>query len=331
MSGKANPRRPDGVAAASVEQFFKDNQEALGLRWLSGHQGGARLIKEASIHRPGLALAGFFSYFADKRVQIFGGAENAFLRSLSDRKRRHAISKLMQKDIPCIVFTRNITPDKLFISLSGKTGIPIFSTAMVTYSFINGAIIYLDRALAPSVKVMGTLVDVHGTGVLIRGPSGIGKSECALALIRRGSALVADDVVRITRIGSTVLSGSPVLPEMCGYMEIRGLGLINIIQMFGASSFRHQQDVQLVVAMKHWESAGRIDRTGLDSETYRILGVRIPHATIPVAPGRETANLIEVAAQEFRMRSLGMHAGRILNDAILRRIAGTKDTAPLNA
>lgn len=311
-------------AEISVEQFFKDSSDNLKLRWIAGKKGGKRKILEASIHRLGLSLTGFFDYFAEKRIQIFGGAENAYLKSLSPYRRRKSIEKLLDQPFPCIVFSRNITPDHAFVELCEEKSVPLMVSSKVTYNLINEIILYLDRAFAPTIKVMGNLVDVHGTGVLIRGPSGIGKSECALALIRGGAALVADDIVKITKISQSEISGSTAMDEMMGYMEIRGLGLINIIQMFGISSFRHDQQVDLVVTLKSWNSLGKIDRTGLDNEKYRILDVNLPHVTVPVAPGRETANIIEVAAQEYRMRKIGIHSGLYLNNAIIKKIARKK-------
>ncbi len=305
----------------TVDQFFRENAESLKLRWIAGKNGASNLIREASIHRPGLALAGFFDYFADKRIQVFGGAENAYLKSLKTYKRQKSIKKYLEQSVPCVIFTRNIVPDPAFVKICNRISLPLMVSSMVTYNLINGIILYLDKVLAPCIKVIGNLVDVHGTGVLIRGPSGIGKSECALALVRRGSALVADDVVKITKTAHSEIIGEAAIDEMMGFMEIRGLGLINIIQMFGISSFRHNQEVHLVVTMKTWNNLEKIERTGLESETYRILDVNLPHVTVPVAPGREAANIIEVAAQEFRMRKLGIHAGYALNQAIIRKIA----------
>ncbi len=314
-----------GKSEISVSRFFEDCAEPLKLRWLAGKNGGGRLIHEASIHRPGLALAGFFDYFADKRIQVIGGAENAFLKHLSAEKRLDSIVKYISQPVPCIIFTRNIVPDPAFIEICDRISLPIMVSSMVTYNIINGIILYLDKALAPCIKVIGNLVDVHGTGVLIRGASGIGKSECALALLRRGSALVADDVVKIKRTSNSEIFGEAAIDEMIGFLEIRGLGLINIIQMFGISSFRHHQQVHLVATLKTWNSLEKIERTGLDSENYRILDISLPHVTVPVAPGRETANVIEVAAQEFRMRKLGIHAGHVLNQAIIKKIAAGRN------
>ncbi len=308
----------------TVGDFFLDNKSSLKLRWLAGKNGAGRKIGEASIHRPGLALAGFYDYFANRRIQVFGGAENAYLKSLSSIKRRESTEKYLDLSFPCILFARNITPDTHFIDLCEKRSIPLFVSSMVTYNLTNGIILYLDRILSPSIKLIGNLVDVYGTGIIIRGSSGIGKSECALALVRRGSALVADDLVRIRRNGYSIISGTVADENMMGFMEIRGLGIINIINMFGISAYKYQTEINLVVTLKNWDSIGTIDRTGLDMDTYRFLDVDMPHITIPVAPGRETANLIEVAAQEFRMRNLGIHSGKVLNESLIRRMSKNK-------
>lgn len=310
----------------TVEEFYRHNAETLRLTWLAGRKGASKLITEASIHRPGLALAGFFDYFAEKRIQIIGGAENAYLNSLSKQKRLNVIKKYLHQPVPCIIFSRDIIPDRAFYEICDKISLPLLSSSMITYNLINGIIVYLDRVLAPCIKIIGNLVDVHGTGVLIRGQSGIGKSECVLALIRRGAALVADDIVKVTKTASSEIIGETAIEEMMGYMEIRGLGLINVIQMFGISSFRHRQTIHLVVTLKSWDSVKKIDRTGLDTDSYHILDISLPHITVPVAPGRETANVIEVAAQEFRMRKLGIHAGHVLNEAILKKISQSKNS-----
>ncbi|MFZ2654489.1 MAG: hypothetical protein WAX69_06195, partial [Victivallales bacterium] len=183
--------------AVTVSRFFKDMEKSLKLQWVSGSNGGDREITEGSIQRPGLALAGFFDYFADKRVHIIGMAEYAYLNSLSEQDRYNAISKYLEEYMPCIVFARGLSPDPLFIELSNDIGLPVFISSMVTYHVINGVVIYLERELSPSITVVGNLVEVQGTGVLVRGASGVGKSECALALIRRGCALIADDVVKV--------------------------------------------------------------------------------------------------------------------------------------
>ena len=306
--------------AVTVSRFFRDNEKSLKLHWAAGKNGGEREITEGSIQRPGLALAGFFDYFADKRLHIIGMAEHAYLNSLSEQDRNNSISKYLEEYMPCIVFARGLTPHPLFIEICDEIGLPVFISSMITYHVINGIIIYLERELSPNITIVGNLVEVQGTGVMIRGASGVGKSECALALIRRGCALIADDVVKISHPGGPSLIGSAAMEEMFGFIEIRGLGLINVIQLFGVSAFRQRKEIDLVITLKPWEQVQRVERTGLDSETYRILGFDVPHITLPVAPGRETANLVEISAQEFRMRALGLHAGKVLNEAIIKRI-----------
>ncbi len=306
--------------SVDVARFFRENEKNLKLQWISGKNGGDREITEGSIQRPGLVLAGFFDYFADKRVHIIGMAEYAYLNSLAEQDRYNSISKYLEEYMPCIVFARGLTPHPLFIELSNEIGLPVFISSMITYHVINGIVIYLERELSPSITVVGNLVEVQGTGVLIRGSSGVGKSECALALIRRGAALIADDVVKISHPGGSSLIGAAAMEEMFGFIEIRGLGLINVIQLFGVSAFRQRKEIDLVITLKAWEQVLKVERTGLESETYRLLGLDVPHITLPVAPGRETSNLVEIAAQEFRMRSLGLHAGKVLNEAIIKRI-----------
>jgi HPr kinase/phosphorylase len=308
----------------SVNAFFRENEKAMKLKWVAGKNGGDRQITEESIHRPGLALAGFFNYFADKRVNIIGMAEYAYLNSLLEEDREIAIRRYLEEYFPCIIFARGLEPFPLFYELANEIDLPLFVSALVTYHVINYTVIYLERELSPAISVIGTLVEVQGTGVLIRGASGVGKSECALALIQNGAALVADDVVRISHLGGSALMGTAKLSEMFGFIEIRGLGLINVIQLFGVSSFRQRKEVDLVVTLKHWDEIGKLDRSGLETEKYRIMETDVSHITLPVAPGRDAANLVVVAAQEYRMRSLGLHAGKVLNEEIIKRITPSR-------
>lgn len=315
----------DNRNAISVSKFFKDNEKTLKLKWLAGRKGADREITEESIHRPGLALAGFFDYFADKRVNIIGMAEYAYLNSLDDDARDNSIRRYLEEYFPCVIFARGIEPFPLFIKLSDEIDMPLFASPLVTYHVINDTVIYLERELSPSVSVVGTLVEVQGVGVLIRGPSGVGKSECALALIKNGAALVADDVVRISQLGGNMLIGSAKMSEMYGFIEIRGLGLINVIQLFGVSAFRQKQAIDIVITLKNWGEAGKIERSGLETAKYRILEMDLPHITLPVAPGRDLAGLVAIATQEYMMRSLGLHAGKVLNEEIIKRITPAKD------
>ncbi len=214
-------------------------------------------------------------------------------------------------------------PAPRVLRMSNDRSIPVFISPLVTYNVANAVTIYLEYELAMSVLVSGGLVDIEGMGVFIRGESGSGKSECILSLLRRGHALVSDDTVNVKRIsGGGRLVGTAGREELMGYLEIRGLGPINIVRLFGAQSFRHEKDIDLVMTLKPWEDVGYIDRSGLEHENYRILGVDLPHVTIPVAPGRETVNLVEVAAQEFRMRGFGVHSGKELDEAIVRSMRG---------
>jgi len=308
--------------ALTVARFFAENEKILDLTWLAGRQGGERRIREGSVNRAGLPLTGFMEHFADKRIQLIGMAENAYLASLSDEVRTARIRAYLEKGFPCLILARGLLPDPAFVTVGNERQVPVLMSSLVTYNVATRVTFYLERELAPSVSVTGSLVEVQGTGVLVRGESGVGKSECILSLLRRGAALVADDVARVSRLESDQLHGTAAIPEMRGYIEIRGLGLINVIQLFGIAAYRLRKEIDLVVTLKLWKPGDKVDRTGMEEDTYRILGVEVPHVTIPVAPGRETANLVELAAHEYRIRHLGVHAGRTLNDAIIRRMGG---------
>src|SRR6266478_8898927 len=233
----------------TVERFYTEQASSLGLKLLAGAKGLKRLIREPTVNRPGLALAGFTKYFANKRVQVIGSAESTFLKSLSkeDRSRRYA--DLFSYSIPCVVFTRNIHPDREFLRAAEQADVPIFSTPLITMKFINLATLALEMMFAPRGSEMGSMVDILGVGVIIRGESGIGKSECVLALIERGYSLVSDDVTKVTLVdGREVIGTSSEITR--NHMEVRGIGIINIAAMFGIKSIRQEKKVDLVITLK---------------------------------------------------------------------------------
>src|SRR5271157_5406946 len=290
----------------TVERFYTDQSPNLPLRLVAGATGLKRIIREPTVNRPGLALAGFTRYFANKRLQVIGNAESWFLKTLSaaDREKRYA--NLFSYRIPGVIFSRNLVPDKLFLRAAEKAQVPIFVTPMITMKFINRATIALEMLFAPRASEMGSMVDILGVGVIIRGESGIGKSESVLALIERGYSLVSDDITKVTLVdGREVVGTSAEVTR--NHMEVRGIGIINVAAMFGVKSIRHDKKVDLVVSLKAWEDVPDVDRLGMDQEFVNILGLDIPHVTIPVRPGRDLARLIEVAAFQVKLRSAGVN------------------------
>ena len=304
------------VPVVTVESFFNTHGEKLALRLEGSRVGFHRKIREPTINRPGLALSGFFSYFAEKRVQVLGAAENTYLKSLSSKLRVKRFRALCEQKIPCVVISRGAHLDDALMTVAQVEEIAVFRTPMITMKFINAATIALEVDFSPTVTEFGSMVDILGIGVLIRGVSGIGKSESVLQLIERGYSLVADDVTRITSLEGRELMATA--PELTRYhMEVRGIGIINVASVFGIGAIRIEKRLDMVVTLKDWSETEEVDRTGLDREFYEILDIKVPHVTIPVRPGRDLARLIEVAAMDQKLKSLGSNAALEFNTKLL--------------
>src|SRR5689334_5899971 len=312
----SNSAQRMNVPVVTVEAFFERHAKKLQLKLEGGSRGLNRRIREPTINRPGLALAGFYTYFAEKRVQVLGAAEQSYLKSLSIAQRKRRFRALCEAKIPCVVLSRgfNLAPELLAIAESA--GVAVFRTPMITMKFINAATIALELDFSPTVTEFGSMVDILGIGVLIRGASGVGKSECVLGLIERGYSLVFDDVTRIKSIEARELMATA--PEMTRYhMEVRGIGIINVVSVFGIGAIRIEKRLDLVVTLKDWHELEEVDRIGLDRELYEILKIEVPHITIPVRPGRDIARLIEVAAMDQKLKSLGLNSAVEFNEKLL--------------
>jgi HPr kinase/phosphorylase len=306
--------------SVTVEQFHKQHGAALQMRLVAGEENLQRVIREPTVNRPGLALSGFTRYFAHKRVQAVGNAEVYFLRSLDPAERERHCAALFAFKIPCFVFSRGLRPDLEFLDAAAKAGVPIFQSPLVTMKFINAATLALEMMFAPRGTELGSMVDILGVGVLIRGESGIGKSEAVLALIERGYSLVSDDVTRVTLVdGREVIGTSSELTR--SHMEIRGIGIINVAAMFGVKSIRQEKRIDLVVTLKVWNEVGEVDRVGMEQEFVKVLGVDIPHIVIPVRPGRDLARLIEVAAFQTKLKLSGFNAAQELNERLIAHMS----------
>src|SRR5436305_7485802 len=292
------------VPVVTVEGFYNCHAEKLHMKLEGPRVGFHRKIREPTINRPGLALSGFYSYFAEKRVQVLGAAEHSYLKSVPQKTRVQRMRELCECKIPCLVVSRgfHLAPELLAVTEAAK--VAVFRTPMITMKFINAATIALEMDFSPTVTEFGSMVDILGVGVLIRGASGIGKSETALGLIERGYSLVADDVTRMTSIeGRELMATAPELTR--NHMEVRGIGIINVAAVFGVGAIRTEKRLDLVVTLKEWDNVDEIERVGMDRETYDILGLKVPHVTIPVRPGRDVARLIEVAARDHKLKGLG--------------------------
>jgi HPr kinase/phosphorylase len=307
----------------TVERFYTEQSASLPLKLVAGATGLKRIIREPTVNRPGLALAGFTRYFANKRLQVIGNAETCFLKSLSAPQRQKRYANLFSYRIPGVIFSRNLTPDKLFRQAAEKAQVPILVTPMITMKFINLATIALEMLFAPRSTEIGSMVDILGVGVIIRGESGIGKSESVLALIERGYSLVADDVTRVTLLDGREIVGTSAEVTR-NHMEVRGIGIINVADMFGVRSIRSEKKVDLVVSLKQWEEVPDVDRLGMEEEYVKVLGVSVPHITIPVRPGRDLARLIEVAAFQTKLKAAGRNPAKELNDRLIAKMTASK-------
>jgi len=305
----------------TVERLYTGESRSLELKLVAGASGLKRIIREPTVNRPGLALAGFTRYFASKRLQAIGHAEWFFLKALSQQEREKRYVNLLSFKIPAIIFSRNLKPDKAFIRAAEKAQVPIFVTPMITMKFINLATLALEMLFAPRGSEIGSMVDILGVGVIIRGESGIGKSESVLALIERGYSLVSDDITRVTLLDGREIIGTSAEVTR-NHMEVRGIGIINVASMFGVRSIRTQKQVDLVVTLKAWNEVPDVDRLGMELEYVKILGVEVPHIIIPVRPGRDLARLIEVAAFQIKLKSSGQNPAKELNDRLIAQMAG---------
>lgn len=299
---------------------FLENTGAINLqiRLVAGKSGVDREIRVGDINRPGLTLAGFYDFFAFDRIQVFGLGENAFLKKLSEDKRREVLEIFFSYDVLCCIFTHNEEPDGLFIEFADKKGVPVLITEKDTTKFTSSLIYLLNEEFAPTVTLHGTFVDVYGIGVVLMGKSGVGKSECALELVERGHRIIADDMVIVKRIDESILmgSGSPMLKH---HMEIRGLGIINVKELFGIRSVRDRKRVELMVFLEEWEQNKLYDRLGLEEQKYPILDIEVPSITVPVRPGRNIPIIVETAALNQRLKKVGIYSARSLDENIQER------------
>ncbi len=305
----------------TVQRFYTDHADELELKLLAGANGLKRIIREPTVNRPGLALAGFTKYFANKRVQVMGNAECHFLKSLAPAERERGYRQLFTFKIPCLVFCRGYHPDKAFLRIAEEHDVPVFKCPFITMKFISQATLALETMFAPRGTEMGSMVDILGVGVIIKGESGIGKSECVLALIERGYSLVADDITKVSlQDGHLVMGTSSELTR--NHMEVRGIGIINVQTMFGVRSIRHRKRVDLVVTLKVWDEVPDVDRLGMDEQYVSILNVNVTHMIIPVRPGRDLARLVEVAAFQTKLKQAGHNPAKELNEMLLARMHG---------
>ncbi len=281
-------------------------------------------IKQPDINRPALQLAGYFEHFEATRLQVIGFVEYSYISSMSEKKKREALEALLSHPIPAIVFCRELTPGPVFLEIANKHGIPVLSTKKATSAFMAEIIRWMNVKLAPMISVHGVLVDVYGEGVLITGESGIGKSEAALELIKRGHRLVTDDVVEIRKVSEDTLIGTA--PDITKhFIELRGIGIVDVKTLFGVSSVRDTQNIDLVIKLEDWDRDKEYDRLGLEEEYTEYLGNKVVCHTLPIRPGRNLAIICESAAVNHRQKKMGYNAVQELYQRVQRSLAAKRE------
>lgn len=293
----------------TVGFFFECNKDRLKLASINGEVGFEKVIRDKSIHRPGLALAGYVELFTYDRVQVVGNTEVRYLKHLSLAERIRSFDTIFQFDIPCIVITSDNKIDEELIAIATRRGVSVFQTPLETTKLVYFVSDFLDDQFSPQTVIHGAFMDVYGIGVLLVGRSGIGKSEIALDLVERGHRLVADDVVMITRKGEGILigAGTDVVKH---FMEIRGLGLIDVRSIFGIRSIRFQKRAEIVVELQEWSDDLEYTRTGLDHDNISIIGVELPLVKLPIFPGKNITVIVEVIALDYLLKHYGYDAAR---------------------
>ncbi len=281
-------------------------------------------IRQPDINRPALQIAGFFEHYEATRLQIIGFVEVKYMMSLSEERKEEIYSKLLSYPIPCIVFCRELEPDELFLKKAIENNVPLFRTKKTTSAFMAEIIRWLNVKLAPCISVHGVLVDVYGEGVLIVGESGIGKSEAALELIKRGHRLVTDDVVEIRKVSDdTIIGTAPDITKH--FIEIRGVGIVDVKTLFGVSSVKDTQNIDLVIKLADWNKDTEYDRLGLEEEYTEYLGKKVVCHTIPIRPGRNLAVICESAAVNHRQKKMGYNAAQELYQRVQNSLARKRD------
>jgi HPr kinase/phosphorylase len=306
-----------------VRFLFENIRSKFNIWLLSDETGFSRLITDQNLHRPGLALAGFVDLFSFSRVQLFGNTEMRYLGQLSEEARGDAIERLFQFSIPCIILTDNNDPFPKLIELANKFHIPIFGSSLSTTKLTYFLSDFLDDQFALRCSMHGSFIDVYGVGIIFVGKSGIGKSEVALDLIERGHRLVSDDVTILTKKGEGIIMGSGTDINK-HFMEIRGLGIINVEKMFGVRAIRFQKRLETVVELENWDVSQNYERTGLDGSTVNILGVEIPYVKLPIIPGKNITVISEIIALHYLLKHYGYDAAQAFQDHLNNRLRGNK-------
>jgi HPr kinase/phosphorylase len=304
----------------TIREILVRKGDSLQLEIVAGEAGLDREVRVPEVSSPGLVLAGYTQRFMPERLHVLGETEISYLRSLSPRERTQKLEQFMGFDLPCVFVMKAQPVPRELSRLAKERGIPLIRSKLKTSEFYRRLTPYLTEMFAPSVQMHASMADVYGVGLLFIGRSGIGKSECVLDLVERGHRLVADDVVHVTRRGGDVLIGKA--HELAHrYMEIRGIGLVDVMSLFGVRAVRQQKRIEVVVELQDWDVARDADRTGLDGRSTTILGVELPLVVIPLNPGKNLTVIIEVVAMNHLLRYSGVDAAREFNERLIKRMA----------
>lgn len=312
--------KPHSREKVSVRAFYESAKERLEMEVVAGEAGLDNIIGEKSMNRPALALTGYFKHFGSRRLQLFGAGEISYLEDLRPETQRVILEEIFRKSIPGIIVSRGLYPTPSMVSLADAYRVPILRSRMKSKDFTAEATLLLEQKFALKTNLHGTLLDVRGVGVLLRGESGVGKSECALALIERGHSLVADDYVLVRLVGDDSLLGTSKDISR-GFMECRGIGIINVASMFGIRSVRREKTIDLIISFVHWREGMEEDRTGLELHEWDILGRKIPHIQLAVRSGRDMARLVEVAVMVHSLRQIGHDPAEEFNERLIHMMA----------
>jgi HPr kinase/phosphorylase len=324
MDYHPKPLRKASISVAFMVETLR-KVSAMPVEAVNEVDAEARTIAESNLHRPGLALAGFLEVFTHQRVQILGNTECGYLRHLDPDARREAFRRLLRFPIPCIILTENNDLGEELLTMATEANLPVFRTPVPSTDFMSVLYDFLGDQFAPQQSTHGALVDVYGIGLLLIGKAGIGKSELALDLVERGHRLVADDVVMITKKGEQVLMGTGT-DLVQHFMEVRGLGLIDVRAMFGVRSIRNQKRVEVVVSLESWDANEEYTRISMVDDFHEILGVDLPLVRLPITPGKNVTVLCEVIAMNYWLRHYGYDPAKVFSDRLSERIR-TKGTA----
>ena len=307
-----------GVGVAKVAQIL-DLCNFIPQMELKGHR-----IMIRDVNRPALQLSGYFEHFEQSRVQIIGTVEYTYLQQLDEKKKEAIYREFMAYDIPCVIFCRDLKPDEMFLKIAEESNLPVFGTKRSTSEFMAELIYCLSEQLAPCITIHGVLVDVYGEGLLIMGESGIGKSEAALELVRRGHRLVTDDVVEIRKINEHTLIGTS--PDITRYfIELRGIGIIDVKTLFGVEGVKEKQQIDLVIKLEDWKKDNEYDRLGLEEEYTEFLGNKVVCHSLPIRAGRNLAVICEAAAVNHRQKEMGYNAAQELYRRVQENLTKNSD------